>query len=138
LREDSSLIAGAAEEVLRYRFTASMDRTVTEDTDIFGPPMKKGDIIIAWISSANRDEGHFTNADQFDITRKNSRDHLTFGNGEHFCLGAPLARLEAQIALSSFIRRFPSIRFAPDFRPEEHLLKHGFTLTSLPIMIEQS
>ncbi|MFP3381070.1 cytochrome P450, partial [Bacillus sp. SIMBA_069] len=76
LREDPSLIPGAAEEVLRYRFTASMDRTVTEDTDIFGPLMKKGDNIIAWISSANRDEGHFTNADQFDITRKNSRDHL--------------------------------------------------------------
>lgn len=138
LREDPSLIPGAAEEVLRYRFTASMDRTVTEDTDIFGPPMKKGDIIIAWISSANRDEDHFANANQFDITRKNSRDHLTFGNGEHFCLGAPLARLETQIALSSFIRKFRSIRFTPDFRAEEHLLKHGFTLTSLPIMIEQS
>lgn len=137
LRKETALIPQALEEVLRYRFNVSLDRKVKEDTEIFGKPMKKGDLVVVWSSSANRDERHFQHPDRFDIHRSNVLDHLSFGSGQHFCLGAPLARLEAQIAMTSFVRHFSGIGLAPDFRPENHLIPHGASLTSLPILIQR-
>jgi cytochrome P450 len=66
-------------------------------------------MVLAVIASANRDEGQFTNADTLDITRENIK-HVAFGQGVHYCIGAPLARLEGQIAISTLVQRLPNLR----------------------------
>ena len=68
--------------------------------------MKKNQMIVAWVSRANLDEKKFSQASQFNVHRTGNEKHLTFGKGPHFCLGAPLARLEAEIALTTFINAF--------------------------------
>ncbi|XEC96726.1 cytochrome P450 [Paenibacillus tarimensis] len=137
VRADLSLIPNLIEEVLRFRFPASMDRKVAQDTDVFGHPMKQGQVIVAWIGAANRDEAQFANAEAFDIHRPNSQQHLTFGSGPHFCLGAPLARMEARIAMTSFVKRFADIVPAEGFEVTEHLTDSalGQSLKSLPIRL---
>ncbi|WP_419878592.1 cytochrome P450 [Brevibacillus centrosporus] len=137
LRKQPELIPQACEEVLRYHFIASLDRAVKEDTDVLGVPMKRGEIVIAWMSSANRDERQFVGGETFDIHRQNSKEHLSFGNGQHFCLGAPLARLETQYAMTSFMKEFANIRLVEGYRPWDHLVSHGSTLTSLPMYIDR-
>jgi cytochrome P450 len=101
LIEQPDLLPSAIEEVLRYRSPVQMMfRQAIADTIIRDQPVRKGDTLVAWIGSANRDEAQFPDADRFDIARTPNR-HLAFGHGIHFCLGAPLARLEAKIALGA-------------------------------------
>lgn len=110
LRAERTLLPNAIEEVLRYRSPVqAMFRTCKQDTAIDEHPIKPRQPVIAWIGSANRDETQFPNADRFDITRANNR-HIAFGHGIHFCLGAPLARLEARIALNAMLDRFATLR----------------------------
>ena len=110
LRANPALIPGTIEEVLRYRSPVKlMFRTTTRDTKLGEHELPEGTGMIAWIASANRDEKQFLNADTFDIHRSPNR-HLAFGHGIHFCLGAPLARLEAKIALEILLKRLPGIR----------------------------
>ncbi len=114
LYADHSLIPNAIEEVLRYRSPVSqMYRVVRETTMLDDKQITPGSFMVAWIASANRDETQFPNADQFDITRSPNR-HLAFGHGIHFCLGAPLARLEAKIALEVMLTRLPEMKRVPD------------------------
>lgn len=136
LREDRSLVPQAVEETLRYRFAASLDRRIGEDTDVFGPKMKKDQLIIAWVSSANRDENRFPDGESFDVRRKDIK-HLTFGSGQHFCLGAPLARMEAVKALETFVERFSDYSIPDDFRPQDHLPPNNHNLNSLPVVVEE-
>ncbi|UUZ79844.1 cytochrome P450 [Paenibacillus sp. P26] len=138
LRADISLVPKLIEEVLRFRFTAHMDRKVAQDTDVFGHPMKEGQVIVAWLGAANRDESEFAHAEEFDIHRPNNQHHLSFGAGPHFCLGAPLARMEARIALAAFVKRFADIRPAEGFEVTEHLADSvlGQSLESLPILVD--
>ncbi|MCA0755793.1 cytochrome P450 [Paenibacillus sp. N4] len=135
LRSDLSLVPKLTEEVLRFRFAATMDRKVAQDTNVFGPEMKAGQAIVAWIGSANRDESKYESADVFDIHRPGNQQHLTFGAGPHFCLGAPLARLEANMALTSFVKRFADIRQVEGFEIAPHLTVSitGQSLKSFPI-----
>ena len=132
LRDDPSLIGGAIEELLRYdspvQFTS---RLPSEDVEISGHVLKAREEVLLLLGSANRDPAQFTDPDRLDITRENGH-HLSFSHGIHFCLGAPLARLEGQIALSALVRRFPNMRLATD-RPQwgENLLLRG--LSSLPV-----
>nr|WP_285229549.1 cytochrome P450 [Paenibacillus albidus] len=135
LRADLTLVPKLVEEVLRFRFGATIDRKVARDTDIFGPNMKAGQVVVAWIGAANRDESHFARADVFDIHRPGNQQHMTFGAGPHFCLGAPLARLEANMALASFVKRFADIRQTERFVLDEHLTVSatGQSLKSFPI-----
>jgi cytochrome P450 PksS len=77
----------------------------------------RGDLLLALVGSANHDETQFPDPETFDITREPNK-HLAFGQGAHFCLGAPLARLEGQIALTTLFRRFPDLRLA---QPPESL-----------------
>jgi cytochrome P450 len=109
LQADLSLLPGAVEEVLRYRspVQAMFRRTLTE-VRIGRHTIPAGERVVAWIGSANRDAARFADPDRFDIARS-PNPHLAFGHGIHTCLGAPLARLEAHIALSTFIRRFPGV-----------------------------
>ncbi|MFD1676765.1 cytochrome P450 [Alicyclobacillus fodiniaquatilis] len=138
LRNDLSLVPKLIEEVLRFRFPASMDRQIAQDTNVFGFEMKKGQIIVAWIGAANRDEAQFEHAEAFDIHRQGNQKHLTFGAGSHFCLGAPLARMEANIALTTFVKQFANIQPAEAFDLTEHLIDSGVgqSLQSLPIRLE--
>jgi cytochrome P450 len=108
LVEDRSLVPNAIEELLRYeppgphvaRYVAA------EDVEFQGQTVPAGSALLIMLASANRDERHFENADRFDINRRPG-GHLTFGRGAHFCLGAPLARLEGRIALEEVLNRFP-------------------------------
>ncbi len=114
LRAQPDLITSAIEEVLRYRSPVqSMFRAATGKTDLGGVATHAGQPVVAWIGSANRDEAQFPNAHVFDIERAPNR-HLAFGYGIHFCLGAPLARLEARLALEALTTRFRAIRRVPD------------------------
>lgn len=103
----------AVEEFLRYDSPVSraLTRWVARDVILCGKTLKRGDVVIPVIGSANRDESHFENPHRLDIDRDN-RQHMAFGRGAHYCLGAPLARLEGEIALNTLLRRLPEIKLA--------------------------
>jgi cytochrome P450 len=110
VRRDPSLIPGAVEEALRcYPSVAGTMRTTTAATTVAGQPLEKDQTVIVWIGSANYDEQHFPDAERFDVRRSPNR-HLAFGQGIHFCVGAPLARLEGRIALGVLLERLPRLR----------------------------
>lgn len=132
LCEDPGLIPNAVEECLRHNGSvAAWRRLVTSDTQVGGVDLPAGSRLLIVTSSANHDEGHFEDADLFDIRRDNASDHLTFGYGSHQCMGKNLARMEMQIFLEEFTRRMPHMRlsqqrftYVPNtsFRGPEHLL----------------
>ncbi|MFD1674887.1 cytochrome P450 [Alicyclobacillus fodiniaquatilis] len=112
LRNHQGLMKSAVEEVLRFESPVQVTgRTVKEDFEYNGQLLSRGDFVNVWISAANRDPKVFNNPDTFDITRQNNR-HLAFGQGIHYCLGAPLARQEGAIALSSLINKFSSLNLS--------------------------
>jgi cytochrome P450 len=113
LRADPSLIKSAIEEPLRYTnpLETATPRYTREDTTIAGVTIPRGALVLAVIASANRDEGQFDDPDRLDITREKNR-HIAFGKGAHFCLGAPLARLEGQIAINALLRRLQDVQLA--------------------------
>ena len=104
-RRDPSLLPGIVEEVLRFSSPIQMDaRAAAERVELHGQVFEPGDIALAWLGSANRDERHFDDADDFDAERRENR-HLAFGFGSHFCLGSNLARLETRVALEVLLER---------------------------------
>ncbi|NHN30774.1 cytochrome P450 [Paenibacillus agricola] len=133
LRAESERLAPAIEEVLRYRSPVqAMFRTAKEDISLGGQIIPGGSRVVAWIGSANRDEQKFDRAGEFDITRE-SNPHIAFGHGIHFCLGAPLARLEARVALMVILKRLPNLaRINHDpLQPARGFIVHG--VESLPL-----
>ncbi|NHN33065.1 cytochrome P450 [Paenibacillus agricola] len=137
LRSDLSLVPQMMEETLRYRGPAHiLRRIVAQDTELNGQRLRKGEIVIGWLASANRDESKFENASKYDIHRSPNR-HIAFGHGIHFCLGAPLARLEANIAITEIIERYSSISFSKDFTIDP--VKNGAVLgfNSLLVRVSQ-
>lgn len=114
LRDDPSLIQTAIEEILRYDGPVQgTGRVAMEDLEIHGRPVKKGQMVFCVLGAANRDPAKFENPDQLDITRR-PNEHVAFSDGIHFCLGAPLARAEGQIALRTLLRRFPDLSLETD------------------------
>jgi cytochrome P450 len=110
LRSNLDLVPQALEEVLRYRSPVqSMFRVTKKEAEIGGKVIPPGQVVMAWIGSANHDEGQFDDPECFDIRREPNR-HLAFGYGIHFCLGSPLARLEGKIALTEMLQRFKAVR----------------------------
>jgi cytochrome P450 len=109
LRADRSLLDGAVEEMLRW-WTPVMNfrRTATADTVVGNVPVRKGEKVVVWFSSANRDEDAFAEPSRFDIGRTEN-DHLTFGHGPHFCLGAHLARLQMRAMFGAVLDRLHDI-----------------------------
>jgi cholest-4-en-3-one 26-monooxygenase len=117
LIEKPELIESATEEVLRYVSPIlSFRRTATQDTEILGQPIKKGDGVVMLYASANRDEAVFENPDLFDITRE-PNPHVAFGIGNHFCLGANLARMEIRVMIHEILKRFPDMQLSPGSTP---------------------
>jgi cytochrome P450 len=107
-----SAVAAAVEEFLRFDApTPAMVRIALVDQVMGGHKIKTGDRIWALLGAANRDAGEFPDPDRLDLARTPNR-HVTFGFGPHFCLGAPLARIEAQIAMPQLHQRFPAMRLA--------------------------
>jgi cytochrome P450 len=130
LRSEPTLIKTAIEELLRFVCPVEMatERYTCEDITIAGTTIPRGELVMAVIGSANRDERYFDNPDSLDITRKNNK-HLAFGHGVHFCLGAPLARLEGQIAISTLIQRMPNLRLSVE--PDQVRWRGTFVLRGL-------
>lgn len=116
VKDDPSLLKQAIEEVIRYKspLMNANDRWILEDFEYQGRQLKKGDQIYLCVTSANRDEERFHDAATFDIRREDNQRHLGFGRGMHYCLGAPLARLIATVALGTLLRRLPDIELATD------------------------
>jgi cytochrome P450 len=113
LIEDLSLVPQAVEEVLRFDppVPSALPRITTEDTPVGGTVIPAGSVVGVGLAAANRDSERFADPDFMDITRTDTA-HLGFGHGTHFCLGAPLARLEAQVAITGLLTRFPGSRLA--------------------------
>ncbi len=109
LREHPELLPTAIEEILRWTSPVGhILRVATVDTEIRGKRIRSGDKVVVWVPSANRDEEVFPDADRFDIARS-PNEHIAFGHGEHFCLGAHLARLELRIMVQELMRRLPDM-----------------------------
>ncbi|MGQ8872022.1 cytochrome P450 family protein [Paenibacillus sp. TSA_86.1] len=115
LIQQPELIHQAIEEMLRYNGPVefSTSRWASEDIEFRGQQIAKGELVVVALDSANRDEEQFKDPDVFDITREKSA-HLAFGKGIHLCLGAPLARLEGEIAVSTLLNRFPNMKLQND------------------------
>jgi cytochrome P450 len=132
---EPDLIVPAIEEWLRYDGpSGALARVVVDDITFGDKRLKKGQRVFAFTNSANRDERQFDDPERFDITRKHN-PHVTFGHSIHFCLGAPLARLEGQIAIKRLAERFPRIRLAEATPPpwSDSLILRG--LRSLPVIL---
>jgi pimeloyl-[acyl-carrier protein] synthase len=113
LRSDLSLVPSAVEELLRYESPSQHTaRIAPADVELGGKSIKRKDAVIAVMGAANRDPQRFPDPDRLDITRKDNR-HVAFGAGAHFCFGAPLARMEAQIAFSALLQRLPQLKLEP-------------------------
>jgi cytochrome P450 len=133
LRAQPALLSAAIDEMLRYDSPVQITyRSALADADIRGKLIHKGDLVNSILGSANRDPERFSNPDRFDITRDEGR-HLGFGIGIHFCIGAPLVRLEAEVAFETILRRFPKIRLATEtLEWQEHAIFRG--LKYLPVV----
>ena len=115
LRNEPDLVKNAVEEILRYDGTVQLTaRTALDEKIIDGHTIEPLQQVIVLLGAANHDPAVFKDPDTFDIRREDVRHHVAFGSGAHFCLGAPLARAEAQIALSTLLRRYPNLELATD------------------------
>jgi cytochrome P450 len=112
LRRRPELIDGAVEELARWDSSIQLTaRVAVEDCELRGRPIRTGELVVAITGAANRDPEQHPEPDRLDLTRE-PRQHLAFGRGGHFCLGAPLARLELRLAIGELVRRFPGLRLA--------------------------
>ena len=137
LSDDEQGLRTAIEEVLRYRSPVqAMTRVPLEEVEIAGKTLEAGDGIVVWLGSANRDERQFPDADTF-IPDRSPNQHLGFGHGTHYCLGAPLARLEAKVALDELTGRLTDIEVInTDLQPVRSSFIYG--VESLPIRFEEA
>ncbi|WP_018684828.1 cytochrome P450 [Actinokineospora enzanensis] len=129
---DPGLAGAGVDEVLRYLPPVRLNsRFAHEDTEIGGVPLAKDTMVVVAIGAANRDPAVFTRPDEFDIGRPNRGDHLAFSSGIHYCLGAPLARLEGELALTALAEALPRLRLAGTPRRRPTVVIGGFR--SLPV-----
>ncbi len=135
LKQEPALLPLAIEEVLRYRSSVQgIERFTKVESQLGVQTIPAGQMAIVWMGSANRDEAQFERPDEFVVDR-DPNPHLSFGNGIHFCLGAPLARLEGKIVLSAVLERLPNLRIDPNATLEfiPSISVHG--VKSLPVLL---
>jgi cytochrome P450 len=134
VKADPSLMRGALEEVLRFDSFGKngVPRFVTEETELGGVRLRKGQMIYPHLPAALRDPDAFPNPDTFDV-RRDRVANISFGTGPHHCIGAALARLEGELAMGSLFARFPTLALAgePQFAPHPFMRK----MESLPLRI---
>ncbi|MXQ53017.1 cytochrome P450 [Shimazuella alba] len=130
-------ITKAIEEVLRYRSPLQyINRIAAKDTELRGKRIKKGDFINLWMGSANRDESVFANPNEFDIHRTNLK-HTAFGHGIHYCMGAPLARLEANIALRVLLGRLHQFQLKDHKQPVMNQSAVTYSIKEFPVTFQK-
>jgi cytochrome P450 len=136
LLADPGLLPNAIEEMLRVVSPVrNFARVATEDTELRGKPIRKGDMLVLFYGSANRDEQVFgADSDAFDVTRSSARRQIAFGFGEHLCLGASLARLEARVMFEELFARWPRFALAGEPVPLASSLMNG--LVHMPVVLE--
>lgn len=136
LKADPGLINSAVEEMLRYESPVDITgRIVPRDMEVGGCPMKQSQSLIFSLRGANRDPQAFPEPNRFDIARKDA-PHVAFGGGLHLCIGAPLARLEAQVAIQTFFARFPNAHLVkPDEKPQWRSLPFFRGLQELKVAV---
>ncbi|MBV9577096.1 MAG: cytochrome P450, partial [Chloroflexi bacterium] len=133
LREDPALITSAVEELLRFDSPVQLTaRVATEQLEIDGHAISQGDWVLALLGAANHDPAQFADPETLDLTRS-PNNHVAFGRGIHFCLGAPLARMEGQIAIGALVRRFPNLALAGEPVRRDQITLRG--LSSLPVTL---
>ncbi len=138
LRAAPERLPSAIEEVLRYRSPVQwMPRATRRAVEVHGQVIPAGKLVLPMIGSANRDPQQFQDAGRFDITR-DPNPHLAFGHGVHSCLGAPLSRLEARIALADFLERVSGFEFASREPWEPRKAWHVHGPSRLPIRFTTS
>jgi len=132
LSDDPALVTSVVEEIMRYDNPVQIVyRSASEEVEMEGKRIGQGQLVNMILGAANRDPAQFSEPDRFDVTRDEGR-HVGLGLGIHFCLGAPLARLEGQIAFTTLLRRFPQLRLATDtLEWQDHPTFRG--LKSLPV-----
>ena len=137
LRADRTLLPNAVEELLRFEPPQKvMVRNVRETHERSGQVLQRGDAAFLAVAGANRDPAEFPDPDRLDLARPTARNHLTFGFGAHFCLGAALARLEGQVALGALLERFDRIELAVDERePTWEPMILNRSLATLPLRV---
>lgn len=136
LRTDLGLMASAVDEVLRFSSPVQFDpRRATRDVTLHGVTVRRNDLVLCWLGSANRDEDAFENAALFDIAREKNL-HLAFGFGTHYCIGRNLARLEASVALETLLRRTRSFERSDDCELPLHPSPVFRAVSRLPIRLE--
>jgi cytochrome P450 len=132
LRSDPSLLEGTIEEALRWSSPIQVIyRTALEDVRIGSKTIPRGQMLFVSLAAANHDPETFPDPDRFDIRRANNNKHLAFGNHIHYCAGAPLARLEGQIAVEAILRRLPNLSFAGNVEGDSSLVLRG--IKTLPL-----
>lgn len=125
------------EEVLRfYPPVQAIGRTAVRDVEVGGKTVRAGELVVAWVASANRDETRFADPDTF-VPDRSDNPHLAFGFGPHFCLGAPLARLEGQIAIRAVVERMKRIRRAPGTELQPIPSPFVFGVKALPVEFDR-
>ncbi|MEM7111721.1 MAG: cytochrome P450 [Chloroflexota bacterium] len=140
LKADPSLMPQAVEEFLRYEGSVErvFSRWAAQDFELDGNLIRKGELVVCLIGSANRDESQFEQADVLNVERAGSRDHsrhMGFGHGVHYCVGAPLARMETAIALNSLLQRLPNLQTAVPREELQWRMLPGFrSVEALPIV----
>ncbi|WP_084297894.1 cytochrome P450 [Actinoplanes friuliensis] len=133
LRMQPGLAASAVEELLRFDTPVQLlSRVAWDDIEIAGVPVSGGERIVAYLGAGNRDPERFTDPDRLDLARPDNAP-LSFGGGIHYCLGAPLARLEAQIAIPALLARFPGLALAGEPGRRDSLAIRGYT--SVPVTV---
>jgi cytochrome P450 len=134
LRDDPGLIPNMVSEIIRWQTPlAHMRRTATRDTELAGKRIKKGDKVVMWYVSANRDETAIPRANEFLIDRPNARHHLSFGWGVHFCMGSRLAEMQLRILWEECLARFREVEVVgPPVRVRSNFVK-GFS--ELPVRV---
>lgn len=137
LHDDPSLVGGAVSEIVRWQSPVThMRRTATEDTELAGQRIAKGEKIVMWYLSANSDGEMFDDADRFDVGRENARRHLGFGQGIHRCIGTRLAELQLTVYIEELLRRNLRVEPAGNWLRAPSCFLHGFT--SMPVrMVER-
>ncbi len=138
LRKQPALMPTAIEEVLRYASPVwRLVRTTKQEVTLAGVSIPKEEMIFTWLASANRDPRQFAEPERFDITRTPNR-HVAFGHGIHFCIGAPLSRMEAAVALPLIIKQLPNLRVRDDDAPKLFEGRFLFGFKRLPIAFDKA